>query len=242
MLRGCPPSEGLFIFCSPCGAGLCGVVVSLKTRKRVRSCCAVSCCGGLTEGLRLIDGAERSGGARSGERRGGGGGAPAMERVAPYGAETWRGGATEGRRENAKNRGGVTPNRPPTPLLELAFRRGAVGVHRGVIPTLLPSNKIYYLCSKHIDMKMKLNLSQSVYANSSNGAGPGLTVQGGRLINSRPNSEMGIVQAANARREMKRERKIQTYAEAYARGERMAEMDEMMRSMSSCCGKPNCDC
>lgn len=91
-------------------------------------------------------------------------------------------------------------------------------------------------------MKMKLNLSQSIYANSSNGAGPGLTVQGGRLINSRPNSEMGIVQAANARREMKRERKIQTYAEAYARGERMAEMDEMMRSMSSCCGKPNCDC
>ena len=89
---------------------------------------------------------------------------------------------------------------------------------------------------------MKLNLSQSVYANSSNGAGPGLTVQGGRLINNRPNSEMGIVQAANARKERKRNEKIDLYAQAYVRGEQISEMNEMMREMSSCCGKPNCDC
>ena len=79
-------------------------------------------------------------------------------------------------------------------------------------------------------MKMKLNLSQSIYASGSNGAGPGLTVQGGRLINSRPNSEMGIVQAANARKERKRQEKIQMQAEAYVRGERMSEMNEMMGS------------
>jgi len=84
-------------------------------------------------------------------------------------------------------------------------------------------------------MKMKLNLSQSIYANRSNGAGPGLTVQGGRLINNRPNSEMGIVQAANARKERKRQDKIQMQAEAYVRGERMSEMDEMMRGMCSDC-------
>jgi hypothetical protein len=91
-------------------------------------------------------------------------------------------------------------------------------------------------------MKMKLNLSQSVYANSSNTTAPGLRVEGGRLINDRPNGEMGIVQAANARKEMKRQRKIDTYAQAYVRGEQISEMNEMMRSMSSCCGKPNCDC
>ena len=84
-------------------------------------------------------------------------------------------------------------------------------------------------------MKMKLNLSQSIYAKSSNGAGPGLRIEGGRLINDRPNSNMGIVEAANARKERKRQDKIQMQAEAYVRGERMSEMDEMMRGMCSDC-------
>ena len=84
-------------------------------------------------------------------------------------------------------------------------------------------------------MKMKLNLSQSIYANRSNGAGPGLTVQGGRLINDRPNSNMGIVEAANARKERKRQEKIDTYAQAYVRGEQISEMNEMMRGGCSDC-------
>jgi len=81
---------------------------------------------------------------------------------------------------------------------------------------------------------MKLKLSNSVYQSGYNGGGPGLTVRDGRLINDRPNSEMGIVQAANARRQMKIEKKINMQAEAYVRGERMSEMNEMMRGMDCC--------
>lgn len=94
-------------------------------------------------------------------------------------------------------------------------------------------------------MKMKIDLSQSVYANGSNGAGPGLRVEGGRLINDRPDSRMGIEKMAQARKVMKHEAKVQTYAEGYVRGERMEQMNEMMSSMmggKSCCGKPNCNC
>jgi hypothetical protein len=114
----------------------------------------------------------------------------------------------------------------------------------GYYPNTTTISKKLLPLLKHIDMKMKLNLSQSIYANSSNGAGPGLRVEGGRLINDRPNSEMGIVQAANARKERKRQEKIDTYAQAYARGEQIAEMNKMMSSMmGGCsCGKPNCGC
>lgn len=80
---------------------------------------------------------------------------------------------------------------------------------------------------------MKLTIKNSVYNTT---AGSGLSVQGGRLINDRPNSQMGIVSAANARKEMKRENKIQMQAEAYVRGERMSEINEMMSGMS-----PGCD-
>jgi hypothetical protein len=100
--------------------------------------------------------------------------------------------------------------------------------------TTIISKKLLPLL-KHIDMKMKINLSQSIYANSSNGAGPGLTVQGGRLINNRPNSNMGIVEAANARKERKRQEKIDTYAQAYVRGEQISEMNEMMLGKCSDC-------
>jgi len=92
-------------------------------------------------------------------------------------------------------------------------------------------------------MKMKLNLSQSVYANGSDATAPGLRVEGGRLINDRPDSRMGIQKMADARRMMKHEMKVQTYAEGYVRGERMEQMSEMMGMMGkSCCGKPNCNC
>ena len=63
----------------------------------------------------------------------------------------------------------------------------------------------------------------------------GLPVRDGRLMNNRPDSVMGITAAAIARKEMKRERKIEMQAEAYVRGERMSEMDEMMRGGCSDC-------
>jgi hypothetical protein len=79
---------------------------------------------------------------------------------------------------------------------------------------------------------MKLNMKNSIYQSGS----PGLSVQGGRLINNLPSSEMGIVKAANARKEMKRDKKIQMQAEAYLRGEQMAEIDKSMRmNGGSCC-------
>ncbi len=91
---------------------------------------------------------------------------------------------------------------------------------------------------------MKFNIKNSVYLSQSNGAGPGLPVRGGRLINERPMPEMGIVQAANARREMKQERKIQMQSEAYVRGEQMSELNEMMmmgkNGCSDCMGKGGC--
>jgi hypothetical protein len=52
----------------------------------------------------------------------------------------------------------------------------------------------------------------------------GLPVRDGRLMNDRPDSVMGITAAAIARKEMKRERKIQMYSEAFERGEMMADM------------------
>jgi hypothetical protein len=82
---------------------------------------------------------------------------------------------------------------------------------------------------------MKLSMKNSIYQSGYSGGGPGLTVRGGRLINNRPDSEMGIVSAANARKEMKRQSKIQMQAEGYARGEQMAEVNKQIRSMGDCC-------
>jgi len=94
-------------------------------------------------------------------------------------------------------------------------------------------------------MKMKLDLGQSVYANSSNATAPGLRIEGGRLINDRPDSRMGIQKMSDARRMMKHENKVQIVADGNIRAERMEEMNEMMSPMmgvKSCCGKPNCNC
>jgi hypothetical protein len=76
------------------------------------------------------------------------------------------------------------------------------------------------------------------------GAGMSLIVEGGRLVNHRPDGMTGIAQVSMARRAMKQEAKIQMAAEGYVRGERMSEMNEMMSSMiGGCsCGKPNCNC
>ena len=89
---------------------------------------------------------------------------------------------------------------------------------------------------------MKMKISGSIY--QSNGAGMGLNVQDGRLVNSRPDGMTGIAQMAMSRKVMKHESKVNTYAEGFARGERLSEMNEMMSSMmGGCsCGKPNCNC
>lgn len=56
----------------------------------------------------------------------------------------------------------------------------------------------------------------------------GLTVHGGRLTNYAPDGVMGIVAIANARKEMKYQRKVQMQAEGYERGKSMYEMKKMM--------------
>lgn len=72
----------------------------------------------------------------------------------------------------------------------------------------------------------------SIY--QSNGAGMGLPVEGGRLVNNRPDGMTGIQQMAMSRKAMKHEAKVNTYAEGYVRGERIAEMDEMMNGLKNC--------
>ena len=71
-------------------------------------------------------------------------------------------------------------------------------------------------------MKMK----GSIYQN--NGAGMGMPVEGGRLVNNRPDGMTGIQQLAMARKAMKKEAKIEMAAEGYVRGEQISEMNEMM--------------
>jgi hypothetical protein len=64
------------------------------------------------------------------------------------------------------------------------------------------------------DMEMKK--FGSVY--QSNGAGVGLPIEDGRLVNHRPDGMTGIQQIAMARKAMKHEKKVNTYAEGVARG------------------------
>ncbi len=63
---------------------------------------------------------------------------------------------------------------------------------------------------------MKMKKFGSVY--QSNGAGIGLPVEDGRLVNHRPDGMTGIQQLAMARKVMKHEAKVNTYAEGVARG------------------------
>ena len=75
----------------------------------------------------------------------------------------------------------------------------------------------------------KLKLSGSVYGGM-NGVG-GLSVSNGRLVNNRPDSRSGIEVAAQNRKIMKREEKINMIAEGYSRGEMMSEMREMLNGL-----------
>jgi hypothetical protein len=70
----------------------------------------------------------------------------------------------------------------------------------------------------------KKDLSNSIYQQS--GANFGLTVNGGMLINNRPDGQTGIQQAAEAKKIVKRENKVQMMAEAVFLGNIRSEMME----------------
>ncbi len=70
----------------------------------------------------------------------------------------------------------------------------------------------------------KKDLSNSIYQQS--GSNFGLTVNGGMLINNRPDGQTGIQQAAQVRSEMKRAKKIQMYSEAVMLGNIKSEIIE----------------
>ena len=70
----------------------------------------------------------------------------------------------------------------------------------------------------------KKDLSNSIYQQS--GANFGLTVNGGMLINNRPDGQTGIQQAAEAKKVVKRESKVQMMAEAVFLGNIRSEMME----------------
>ena len=70
-----------------------------------------------------------------------------------------------------------------------------------------------------------LKLSNSVYA-SKLMLGNGLDVQGGRLINNRPDSMSGIAQAAVAKKAMKRMEKVSMIAEGVSLGDMRSDMME----------------
>jgi len=70
-----------------------------------------------------------------------------------------------------------------------------------------------------------LKLSNSIYA-SKMMAGSGLDVQGGRLINNRPDGVSGIVQAAAARKSMKHMNKVDMIAAGVSMGNMRSEMME----------------
>jgi hypothetical protein len=70
-----------------------------------------------------------------------------------------------------------------------------------------------------------LKLSNSIYA-SKMMAGSGLDVQGGRLINNRPDGVSGIVQAAAARKAMKQMNKVDMIAAGVSMGNMRSEMME----------------
>lgn len=70
-----------------------------------------------------------------------------------------------------------------------------------------------------------LKLSNSIYA-SKLMLGNGLDVQGGRLINNRPDSMTGIAQAAVAKKAMKRVEKVSMIADGVAMGDMRSDMME----------------
>lgn len=70
-----------------------------------------------------------------------------------------------------------------------------------------------------------LKLSNSIYA-SKMMAGSGLDVQGGRLINNRPDGMTGIAQIAMGKKAMKRVEKVSMIADGVAMGDMRSDMME----------------
>ena len=70
-----------------------------------------------------------------------------------------------------------------------------------------------------------LKVSNSIYA-SKLMLGNGLDVQGGRLINNRPDSMTGIAQAAVAKKAMKRMEKVSMIADGVSLGDMRSDMME----------------
>jgi hypothetical protein len=71
-------------------------------------------------------------------------------------------------------------------------------------------------------MKKPLNLSNSIY--QQRGAGYGLNVNAGMLINNRMNSTTGIQKAVELKKTIKRAEKISTMSEAVALGSMKEDM------------------
>ena len=77
-------------------------------------------------------------------------------------------------------------------------------------------------------MKKPLNLSNSIY--QQRGAGYGLGMNAGMMINNRPDSTNGIQKAVELKKSMRRAEKISTMSEAVALG----SMKEDMMQGGSC--------
>lgn len=82
---------------------------------------------------------------------------------------------------------------------------------------------------------MKAKKFGSIYQGT--GSSMGLDVQGGLLVNNRPDGMTGIQHLAMSRKMIKHENKVNTYAEGMARGERMSEVSDMMSGLM---GLKNC--
>lgn len=73
-------------------------------------------------------------------------------------------------------------------------------------------------------MKKPLNLGNSIYQR--NGSAAGLTVQGGMLINNRPDGQTGIAQAVEMKKTIRRAEKINTMSVAFSLGELRSESED----------------
>lgn len=80
---------------------------------------------------------------------------------------------------------------------------------------------------KFKDSVYKKDLSNSIYQQK--GSNFGLTVNGGMEINNRPDGVTGIRQAADMKKAIKREEKIDTMSQAFYRGEMMADLDKSIK-------------
>lgn len=81
---------------------------------------------------------------------------------------------------------------------------------------------------------MKIKMGGSIYQGNMREAGAGagmdLIMEGGRLVNRRPDGMTGIQQVAMARKVMRHENKVNTYAEGVARGDEMTQMNNFFKN------------